>query len=101
MDRPWNFQCVSSNVNIDCEFVEIHKEKNWNYKRLSNYVSRDAYFSDTVFNKIPFEYVLKNKEKEWEWTIIFMNLDWALLEKHMHDFKWNKFYLNYPTHTVR
>ena len=73
IDKPWNFQILSSNVEaLTWAFVEAHADKAWNWKRLSEE------------HDVLWPFVERHLDKEWDWFRLSRSetLTWAFVEKH-------------------
>lgn len=89
---PWSFRDLSSNYNVNAEFVEMFIDRDWDFRVLSGRICAEIKVLDRSFD---FEFVRRHANKPWNWNIILSNIDLADVEKHMHAFKWNLFYMNY------
>lgn len=86
IDLPWNWDALSSNQNITLDIVRNNIDRKWNFSILSSLdiVKRCPEFSKFIIEKliengfniesyfdaynIPWDYVIKNKKLNWDWT---------------------------------
>lgn len=72
---PWCFEGLSSNPNIDIEFIRENIDKNWFWVVLS------------LHRNITIEFVLENLDKRWGWSYLTSNpsikLDDIISNKHL------------------
>ena len=82
-DFPWNWLIISRNIKITLNFVKKFERKiDWNYISDNSNVTLDIIeaFLDKPWNwnylssaKIPAEFVIKHKNKEWKLTNLILN----------------------------
>ena len=78
-DKPWGWDYISENPNINMEMIKAHPDKSWNW----NYISKNP--------NITIEMIEENVDKPWNWYYISKNkFGWNRKETPLQYYKKRK-----------
>lgn len=80
-NKPWNWEQISSNPNIDCDFVEKNSHLPWDW---------------VSFSKNPnltWKFIEKHPKYLWDWYILIQNpcITWDIINQYPHEILKKKF----------